>query len=130
EDGIRDRNVTGVQTCALPIYSSWSIAQSMNTSTTSVNEPPLTPSSPCEATPWPCSRKKWPASEIVTAALPLQKKYNSPCVEWCDRYCTSRPYGHGKQPPTGRSTNTKLHSRPSLASMLQKPLNNVVETIG
>src|SRR5699024_11576155 len=23
EDGIRDRNVTGVQTCALPIYSKW-----------------------------------------------------------------------------------------------------------
>src|SRR5699024_11303904 len=24
EDGIRDRNVTGVQTCALPIYIEWS----------------------------------------------------------------------------------------------------------
>src|SRR5699024_12069155 len=24
EDGIRDRNVTGVQTCALPIFKSWS----------------------------------------------------------------------------------------------------------
>src|SRR5699024_11283164 len=27
EDGIRDRNVTGVQTCALPIWESWTANQ-------------------------------------------------------------------------------------------------------
>src|SRR5699024_11778333 len=36
EDGIRDRNVTGVQTCALPIYSLDCI--------TSINLPPLSTS--------------------------------------------------------------------------------------
>src|SRR5699024_11595854 len=31
EDGIRDRNVTGVQTCALPISSGWSSAAWLST---------------------------------------------------------------------------------------------------
>src|SRR5699024_9497358 len=52
EDGIRDRNVTGVQTCALPIYSKtvarvWSLKTKANTlvptaknGATSVSQPP------------------------------------------------------------------------------------------
>src|SRR5699024_11772583 len=56
EDGIRDRNVTGVQTCALPIYCCWALVTlvpySSSRSTTEVPElevevvpsrPPTTP---------------------------------------------------------------------------------------
>src|SRR5699024_11476931 len=39
EDGIRDRNVTGVQTCALPIFSNPEMYEAMNDVFTKPDEP-------------------------------------------------------------------------------------------
>src|SRR5699024_8083520 len=38
EDGIRDRNVTGVQTCALPIFSRFSTSSLITRSTNDINQ--------------------------------------------------------------------------------------------
>src|SRR5699024_11345680 len=38
EDGIRDRNVTGVQTCALPIFITWMMSKTVNEFSSTVTD--------------------------------------------------------------------------------------------
>src|SRR5699024_11825197 len=66
EDGIRDRNVTGVQTCALPISGSWPAA-----SRTSCPETPAVSSA--------TGRRRWrPPRTTSTTNAPLVCAMRSP----------------------------------------------------
>src|SRR5699024_12097056 len=57
EDGIRDRNVTGVQTCALPISCGISVSATAKTSPTCTRSPLLMAALATIATVFPSSTK-------------------------------------------------------------------------
>src|SRR5699024_12200673 len=61
EDGIRDRNVTGVQTCALPISANWESYASAISALLSTSRSPRSPAT------WHCCVKAgycWTASKV------------------------------------------------------------------
>src|SRR5699024_12164479 len=81
EDGIRDRNVTGVQTCALPI----STAQPGNFSNAFSNEPRVSTSKSLVGS---SRRIRLPPSFSVSARF---KRLRSPPESTFDGFCWSGP---------------------------------------
>src|SRR2546429_6579026 len=77
EDGIRDVAVTGVQTCALPIYAAY--------------KPDLTQSPPNYRT---CSAHKKKPGRLATRAESERKEncFNEPCAAWAPAKVSRRAH--------------------------------------
>src|SRR5699024_11787679 len=70
EDGIRDRNVTGVQTCALPIYEDTPLAPDKRLASSAVTATTTAPVASVEET---SSRPfdSWPCPSTLNTSAPL-----------------------------------------------------------